>query len=157
MLKLLCKKTPWSYHGLAEDLGMSASEVHSAVRRCREAGLYNPHTQQPNRVALQEFLVHGLRYVFPASPGPLVQGLPTSFAAPPMRRKFRFDGSEAPVMPWPDGPARGPEIAPLYRSAPLAASKDERLYHLLALVDALRTGRARERRVATEALMELVS
>jgi hypothetical protein len=157
MLKLLCKEPPWSYLGLAKELGMSASEVHSAVKRCQEAGLYNPHTHQPNRVALREFVVHGLRYVFPASPGPLVQGLPTSFASPPMRKMFRFDKTEAPVMPLPGGPARGPGIAPLYRSAPLAASSDERLYHLLALVDALRTGRARERKLATEALVELVS
>lgn len=157
MLKLLCKQSPWSYLGLAKELGMSASEVHSAVKRCQDAGLFNPYSQQPNRVALQEFLVHGLRYVFPARPGPLVQGLPTSFAAPLMKRKFRFDPAEAPVMPWPDGPARGPEIAPLYRSAPLAASTDERLYQLLALVDALRTGRARERKVAAEALLEFVS
>ena len=27
-------------------------------------------------LALIEFLVHGLRYVFPVAPGPLVRGLP---------------------------------------------------------------------------------
>ena len=156
MLKLLCKGKPWTYLGVSKELGMSASEVHACVKRCQEAGLYNLHTLQPNRVALKEFLIHGLRYVFPANPGPLVQGLPTSFAAPCLRHRFRFDEAEAPVMPWPSGSARGPEITPLYPTAPLAASSDERLYSLLTLTDALRSGRARERKIAAEALTEFI-
>ena len=45
-------------------------------------------------------------------------------------------------------PIRGQGIAPLYESVPLAAAKDQQLYELLALVDALRVGRARERALA---------
>jgi len=153
MLKLSGRTAEdWTYLELAHELGMSASEVHAAVKRCEEAGLYNPSMRRPKREALREFLVHGLRYVFPARPGALVQGLPTSYAAPPLNQKLRFDAREAPVMPFPQGPARGPEIAPLYRSAPFAASSDDQLYQLLALVDALRTGKARERKLAVEAL-----
>lgn len=158
LLKLLASgKQPWSYPQLALALEMSASEVHAAVKRSTEAGLYNPGTRQPQRKALQEFLVHGLRYVFPAHLGPPVQGLPTSFAAPPLNRKLRFDAHEIPVMPLHGGPARGPEIRPLYRSAPAAAAKDSKLYELLALLDALRSGRARKRRLAVEALAEVLS
>jgi hypothetical protein len=46
----------------------------------------------------------------------------------------------------------GRAVAPLYRSAPLAAAEDPRLHELLALVDALRVGRARERTLAREEL-----
>ncbi len=147
----------WSYPQLAHALGMSASEVHAAVKRCAEAGLFNPHTRQPDRKALQEFLVHGLRYVFPAQPGGPVQGLSTSYGAPPLNRKIRFDPHEVPVMPLAGGPTRGPEIRPLYRSAPQAAARDPHLYELLALADALRTGRARERKLAEEAIAEVLS
>lgn len=155
LLKLLTfAEQPWNYALLAQELGMSASEVHAAVKRCTEAGLYNPETRRPRRKDLREFLVHGLRYVFPAQPGAPVQGLPTSFAAPPLKRRLRFDSQEIPVMPLAGGPARGPEIRPLYRSAPSAAAKDPKLYELLALVDALRSGRARERKLAEEALDE---
>ena len=136
---------------------MSASEVHAAVKRCLDAGLYNAGTREPNRAALHEFLVHGLRYVFPAQPGAFREGLPTSFAAPPLRHRFQFSTAEAPVMPLLSGPARGPEIPPLYRSAPAAARNDEGLYHLLAVVDALRSGRSRERKAAVEVLSELLS
>ena len=149
MLKLLgAEGGPWSFSSLAHDLGMSPSEVHGAVKRCEKAGLYSPGSKGPRKAALLEFLIHGLRYVFPASLGPPVQGLPTSYAAPPLSAQLRFDPAEIPVMPLLRGPARGPEIAPIYRSAPLAASRDEALYQCLALVDALRSGQARERNLA---------
>ncbi len=154
LLKLLCRPVDdgWTYQELADELVMSASEVHAALKRCHEAGLYNPHTRHPNEPALREFLVHGLRYVFPARPGPIVQGLPTSYAMEPLKHKLRFVQAEAPVMPLPGGPSRGPEIKPLYTSAPKAAKRDPRLHELLAVVDALRTGRLRERHLAEQAL-----
>lgn len=142
----------WTHAGLAGALGMSASEVHAAIRRCEAAGLYNPRTRRPRLDALHELLVHGIRCVFPAPPGPVVRGRPTGPAAPPLGGALGFDAGEIPAMPLADGPARGPSIAPLYRSAPDAAARDEALYELLALVDALRAGRARERRMAAEHL-----
>ncbi|MFA7336894.1 MAG: hypothetical protein WC028_08890 [Candidatus Obscuribacterales bacterium] len=55
---------------------------------------------------------------------------------------------------WPDpqGKARGYQLSPLYGSVPKAASMDSSLYELLALVDAIRDGRARERKLAAEQL-----
>jgi len=156
MLKLANADPSWTYQSLAGELGLSLSETHGAVKRCEEAGLYNPHTRGPNRTALHELLVHAARYVFPAKPGAIGLGLPTSFAASPLRDKLSFDASEAPVMPLFHGPARGPEIAPLCRHAPKAAERDPQLYELLALVDALRTGRARERKMASEHLSQLL-
>jgi hypothetical protein len=43
---------------------------------------------------------------------------------------------------------QGAAVQPLYPSVPGAAQRDPELYHLLALVDALRMGRARERAMA---------
>lgn len=158
MLKMIASGEPTrTYAEMARELKMSASEVHASVKRCTEAGLFNPHTRRPKRQALQEFLLHGLRYVFPARPGPPVQGLPTSYAAPPLNERLRFDPREVPVMPLAGGPMRGPEIRPLYRSAPMAAAEDPELYRLLAVVDALRSGRARERKLARETLEEALS
>lgn len=55
------------------------------------------------------------------------------------------------------GPATkaGPAVKPLslfYPKAPLAAEKDTELYELLALVDAVRAGRAREQALAVREL-----
>jgi hypothetical protein len=53
-----------------------------------------------------------------------------------------------PVWPWRDGDTRGVGLEPLYKSVPHAALRDCALYQLLALVDAIRDGRARERNLA---------
>ena len=55
---------------------------------------------------------------------------------------------------WPDaeGTVRGEGLRPLYRSVPGAARRDPGLYELLALVDAIRSGRARERKIAVAEL-----
>lgn len=36
------------------------------------------------KLALMDFLEHGLRYVYPQRPGALVRGLPTEHSAPPL-------------------------------------------------------------------------
>ena len=58
----------------AYELGMSASEINAGVKRGLKAGLLvlgdmneQPH---PNRKAMEEFLVHGIKYAFPADHGP---------------------------------------------------------------------------------------
>lgn len=100
------------------------------------------------KAALCEFLVHGLRYAFPAERSGVTRGVPTSYAAPPLKAHFGH-GELPPVWPHPEGTARGEGLAPLYKSAPSAALRDARLYGWLALVDAVRAGRARERKLAT--------
>lgn len=143
----------WTYPKLATDLSMSASEVHSSVRRAIRSGLLQEADRHmPNRKALLEFLVHGLKYVFPARRGAMTRGLPTAHAAPPLLGHFAATDEPPPVWPDPEGPARGEELEPLYRSVPSAARKDPRLYELLALVDAVREGRSRERELAVKEL-----
>jgi hypothetical protein len=150
LLKLTVSKGEWTYPSMAYALGMSASEVHAAIIRATEAGLLNPATKRPNRQALLEFLVHGIRYVFPAERGGVTRGLPTAHAAPPLKGRIGAAGEMPPVWPDPEGEVRGEEVRPLYRSVPGAARKDPALYELLALVDAIRGGRARERTLAVE-------
>jgi len=98
--------------------------------------------------ALQEFLVHGIKYAFPAEPGRLCRGIVTAHSAPPLAEKIV--SSEPYVWPDDEGPVRGQAIEPLYPSAPAAARKDPKLYELLALVDTLRVGRAREQKIAVQ-------
>ena len=76
-----------SYSRLAEELVMSPSEVHASVKRAQLAHLLHGAKMhdRPNLGALEEFLVHGLKYVFPAERGELTRGVPTSYAAEPLR------------------------------------------------------------------------
>ena len=106
--------------------------------------------------ALLEFLVHGARYAFPPDRGGVTRGLPTAHAAPPLASEIV--GSDLPpVWPDPEGTVRGEAFSPLYRSAPAAARRDARLYSCLALLDAIRGGRARERKLAEEHLRRIVA
>ncbi len=144
-----------TYSELASELGMSASEVHAAVRRASEAGLLDLSDQEKRHVlsrALYDYLVHGVPRSFPVKPGPIVHGMPTAHAAPPLSSSIKMGDSLPPVWADADGTTRGYELMPLYKSVPKAARNDSRLYELLALVDALRAGRARERRAAATEL-----
>ena len=143
----------WSYAGVATALRMSSAEIHAALKRAGHAGLYSAADRRPVRAALREFLVHGARYAF--APGRLgvTRGLPTAHAAPVLAGRIVAGPDDLPLV-WPDaeGEVRGEGLEPIYRSAPQAARADPRLYQLLALLDALRVGRARERKLAQELL-----
>lgn len=141
---------------LAEALGVSASEAHGAVKRAARSGLIDGETRAVRKEALLEFLVHGLRYVFPPEWRGVSRGLPTSFAAPPLAAEFAST-ELPPVWPHPEGTTRGEGLSPLYKSAPSAALRDARLYEWLALVDAVRAGRARERRRAVQEIEKRLS
>ncbi|MEZ4299012.1 MAG: hypothetical protein R3B70_28950 [Polyangiaceae bacterium] len=146
-----------TYAGIAQAVGMSTSEVYSAVRRAEKSGLLNPETRRPIRRALLEFVLHGLKYVFPAERGGLTRGLPTAHAAPPLRN--HIVGGDGMPLVWPDplGEVRGEALRPLYKSVPAAARRSPALYELLALIDAVRAGRARERAMAAEELERRLS
>ena len=147
----------WTYAALAEGLSMSASEVHASVKRAVAAGLAVVRGRgdwQPVRPALLEFAVHGARYVWPAVPGPVKRGVPTAFGTEPLAGRISAGAGEAPVWAHPGGSAKGPTLSPLYRTVPAAALADPALHRLLALLDALRSGRARERALAGELLAQ---
>lgn len=133
---------------LAADLHLSASETHAALRRLAGSHLFDPHERRVVRPALLEFLLHGLRYAFPARPGERTVGLPTAASAAPLCDALAPAPEETLVWGWGSGTVRGHQVEPLYRTVPEAASADPSLHELLALADALRVGRARERRLA---------
>ena len=95
--------------------------------------------------------------MFPALQGGLTRGMATGIAVPPLRAFFAQ--SEILSSVWPDskGEERGLSLQPIYPSVPAAARADSRLYEMLALVDALRAGAAREREIAASELMRRLS
>ncbi len=162
--------------GLASGLLMDASvaRAYAAPRRAsalvaREPGLGDKLVRSAdpeartnldsaavvNRHNLAEFALHGAKYAFPAERLPVGPGVPTSHAAPAFAKVFA-PGHEAIV--WPDAHAavRGEGLAPLHACVPGAALRDVGLYELLALFDALRIGRTRERGMAAKRLPLLI-
>jgi len=153
-LKLSIGSAELSYADLGRELGLSASEAHAAVRRLTDARLLDPDTKRVRVEAFRNFLVHGVPYAFPASLKQLTRGMPTAWGAPVLADKISSSDQLPPVWPDPNGSVQGSAIKPLYASVPDAARRDPALYDLLALVDALRIGRARERALAEKMIGE---
>ena len=143
-----------SYAELADATGLAASAVHASIKRAVSARLATVKDRQPLvlKTQLKEFLFSGAMYAFPPVWGALTRGLPTSYAAPPLSGVISASGDPPPVWPHPAGPSRGMSLAPLYPSAPEAAKRDEKLYAMLSLFDAIRAGQAREREAAKKLL-----
>lgn len=148
----LCLTPDAPYRALADAVGISNGEAHNAVRRLQDARLLRAGSRTVKTEALLEFLFGGVPYAFAATPGAEVRGVPTAHAAPPLAVEFR--GADAYVWPAAEGQVRGASLKPLYAGAAHTATTNPALYELLALVDALRAGRARERQRAREHLRQ---
>jgi hypothetical protein len=149
--------SPPGYAALGTELGLTASEVHAAVERAVVAQLaVKGADARPAvvRAALKLFLQHGARYCFPATRGGMTRGVPTGYAAAPLKDRIRPGDDPPPVWPSASGTARGLALQPLYPSVPEAAARNPELGELLALFDAVRGGSARERALAVELLDE---
>ena len=158
MLKLVVWKDPeWSYPALSHELSMSASEVHAGVKRAVAARLMDMHRKIPNKSNLREFVIHGVKYAYPPDRGGLTRGIPTSYAARPLKELIIQPDEPPPVWPDPEGQVRGYKFSPLYSSVPRACKADPELYELLTLVDAIRDGRARERQIAIKEIQSRIS
>ena len=159
VLKLVALKgRPWSYVQLANELSMSASEINAGVKRALHARLLvqlgEGSQPRPNRRALEEFLLHGIKYAFPPDHGPIVRGMKTAYAVSPVADLLIINEENPPVWPYAEGKDRGPSFSPLYRSVPRAAEQDASLYELLAIVDTIRDGRVREQEIAGSLLQQ---
>lgn len=108
-----------------------------------------------NHHNLAEFALHGAKYAFAPERLPAGPGVPTSHSAPAFAGVFA-PGHEPLVWPDAHGTVRGEGLLPLHPCVPGAALRDAALYELLALFDALRAGRARERGMASTRLQKLI-
>ena len=151
LLKIAAKKNEsWFMKDLSHELNISASEVSESINRSVIAGLIGPNKKKLNKLALLDFLEHGLRYVFPQQPGAIVRGVATAHSAPPL--SFIIKSLDYYVWPSGKGTLRGQSIQPLYPSVVEAVKEDENLYEYLALADAIRVGKAREKEIAIQEL-----
>ena len=144
--------TDWMMKDLSASLYISRSEVTESLQRSVVARLIAQDKKYLMRHAVLNFLKHGLPHVFPGQPGAETIGLPTAHSAAPLSSEIL--ASIPYVWPSEHGNTRGLGIAPLYQGAPQAALHDAKLYELLALTDALRVGKPRERALAFELLTQ---
>jgi len=171
LLKIVVSPSNWMNKDIAEALFLSPAEVSYSLQRSALAQLIDPSKKKVMRKAFLEFIQYGLPHVFPAIKGSIATGVPTAFSSPVMSR-YLMTNQSGPVMSrylmtnqsgemvvWPDaeGEARGESVTPLYPNAVKAALRDPELYELLALVDAMRLGKVREKEIALKLLKEKFS
>jgi hypothetical protein len=99
-----------------------------------------------------EFLFHGLRYVFPPKFGGEARGVPTAWAARPLSDELSGFNAPPPVWAHSQGQIRGIALEPFHPVVPVAALRDPELHERFALADALRFGEVRVRKAARAAL-----
>lgn len=164
LIKLLAQPANknWSQYSLASELCLSPSQINSAFKRLVTSGLltsYNPPKKpEPIIQACEEFFIHALKYIFPAKLGEIARGVPTSYSGPSLKLQISAGNDPIPVWPYGEGEERGVALEPLYSSVPKSVSKhpDPLFYDLLTLIDAIRSGRAREKQLAINILSELL-
>jgi predicted transcriptional regulator len=151
LLKIVSLKSDdWKMSDLAYDLKISQSEISEGLHRCKTARLIDPSKKKVFKASLTEFLLYGLKYVFPVEPGAMVKGILTCHSAQPLSDLIA--SNEVYVWAFPKGNAKGQAIEPLYKTVPEIALKNKELYELLTLVDAIRIGRPREFNLASAEL-----
>ncbi len=157
-LKILTSKQDWTQMGIAAELCLSSSQVNAAIKQLIEGNLFTVRQGKayPVYAALKEFILFGVPYCFPVKPAELTVGMPTAYAAEPLKHIIAVGNDPIPVWPYAQGKSRGVALEPLHKNVPKALSQypDPDLHEILVLLDALRIGRAREKSIAQNLLIE---
>lgn len=143
----------WTVRSLAYELGYDRAGVARSINRLVESGLHEAGRSRPPVPQSAEFLTHAVKYVFPGRLAGPARGIAAAWGVEPLSSAVVVSEPAPPVWPHPRGDLRGLGLAPVHPLAVDASEKDPELRSLLSLVDALRIGDARVRRVAGEMLV----
>lgn len=146
----------YTTRNLQAETGIGKTQISESLRRCIDIGLAKKDRQfgvpRANKKALFEFIVSGIKYVFPTKLGEVTRGIATSFAAPILQGDIISSGEFIPVWPDARGTSKGQAVEPLFKTVTLAIRKDPNMYVMLALIDSIRLGNARESNIAKDKL-----
>lgn len=147
----------WPTHAaLASALHLAQSTVHASLGSLRAARLVVGAEPALDGTRLLSFLVHGVPVLYYPRRVHVLRGTPTGIFSPAFRDRFTAAGDVPTVWPYSRGKEEGEGLLPLYPSVAAASAKDSSLYQVMAAVDVLRAGRAREREAATRYFEELL-
>ncbi len=151
IMKIISKgKNPWKIADLAYELGLSSGELSNGLERLKTSELIDSTKKIPMRSNLKDFLFFGLKYAFPARIGKYERGVLTAHSYGVMRKKIVSETKY--VWPHFEGTHKGISVSPLFKNAAEASLSDEKLHQYLALIDCIRVGKVREKKIAMEIL-----
>jgi len=167
VLLRLRPRQEWTYEAISKSIRISSSQCYAAIQRLQQARLLifsseNVLWRVPSD-NFKEYVIHGLKYHFPAQIGSLVRGIPTAHSAEFVSKNFIANGVQEGdyVWPSPDGFLKGNSLQPLHPSqlhfAPKAKSffpnlDNNDIYETFVCIDLLRVGSSREQKWAAEKL-----
>ncbi|MBF0197918.1 MAG: hypothetical protein HQL32_09415 [Planctomycetes bacterium] len=155
LLKIfLWKKGKWSLSSIGEEVGLSKSQVHYGLQRLIHVGLIGKATKEPKPKKIMELIEYGIQFMFPAEWQGEGIGMLTSYSMDPLNENIRSNDK----IVWSSelGSEKGNLLQPIYSTVPFACECDRELYEYFALIDAYRSGRAREKNLALEELKERI-
>lgn len=152
LLRLTAASPSWTLRSLEAEIAIPRSVIQRSLVRLEQAGLLQDRRRRVNVGRTEELLVHAVKYMFPPVRGGETRGIPTAWAALPLRNELADSGELPPVWSDPMGNVRGIALDPIYGSAPAISRRDPALTELLTLTDGLRLGDARVRGIAEELL-----
>jgi len=156
LLKILATEPrPLSQADLAGAVRLSLGEVSYGLQRLREARLLD-YDGKLLRTNVLELLLHAVKYIVPGQLGKISRGVPTSHSAPILAKRISSSDTDSYVLEHPAGQVRGQSVTPIYKTAADAALADEGVYAMIALLDAIRVGKAREQKMAREMLSKII-
>jgi hypothetical protein len=141
---------------LANELCLPPATVQRALERLAAVRVFDAIRRRVNVGASEDLFIHALRFIVPSVVGGETRGLPTAWAAAPLSGHLAGNDDLPPVWPDPQGDVRGLELQPLHPRMVSLARADAQTYELLALVDGLRVGDARVRKLAAGMLSEWI-
>ncbi|MFO8062036.1 MAG: hypothetical protein R6U31_03830 [bacterium] len=145
----------WRFIDVAYKLKISQSEVHEGINRLHDSEIMHrrKHIVKSN---LAEFIIHGLKYCFPAIRGMKSRGIPTSHSSAFLTNIITDKDQDTVVWPYEKGESSGVSIQPLYKSVPYFVLENPFMYEYLCYIDAIRIGRKRERDYAKKKISQLL-
>lgn len=153
LLWLARQSDVWTVRSLGVPIGVGTGPMHRSLGHLSDAGLLDGERRSVNFAVTREFVQHAVRFIAADVPGAEVRGIPTAWGDPVFDGLIAAGGA-APVWPFPEGKVRGPALTPLAGNAPQLRQTQPELATDLAIVDAIRIGDTRLRRVATELLLD---
>jgi hypothetical protein len=156
LLKIVAiNEQQWQLVGLSNLLHISISEISESLNRSRLANLIDHKKKKVNKENFLEFLIHGVRYVFPQQPGSMARGVATAHSHPLIKKKFISELNY--IWPYSKGETLGLIIEPFYPNQVEAVKADPLFHKLLALIDLIRVGKVREVKYAISELQKIFS
>ncbi|MFC0139657.1 hypothetical protein ACFFJN_05995 [Erwinia mallotivora] len=153
------RESLYTVRNLEKTTGISKTQIADSIKRCTDIALVRKDRKysvpRTNNKSLLEFIVYGIKYVFPVRMGELTRGIATSFSAPVLNEKLFSSGELIAVWPDERAKSKGQKVVPLFHSVPYAVRLDGNLYEMLALVDAIRLGNQREAGLAAKMLEKM--